>query len=122
MKKETVYKFLNKIEQEARRNKNEHLRKALIAAINECFTWVALPWAEMDQPVAKKVKAMNTEAEVLGKKKKQAPLSEAEEARLNELVALYQVVYHPFSQKIWPTVRRAQLERKDRAQENAGRN
>lgn len=118
MKKETVYKFLNKIEQEARKNKNE----ALLDAIKECRSWVELPWAEMDQPVAKKVEMMNKEVEELDKKKKQAPLSEAEEARLNELVALYWVVYHPFWKKIWPTVRQAQLERKDRAQEKAGRN
>jgi hypothetical protein len=122
MKKETVHKFLNKNEQEARKNKNEQLRKALVAAISECSAWIGLPWAEMDQPVEEKVKAMNNEAEELGKKKKQASLSEAEEARLNELIALYQVVYHPFWKKIWPTVRRAQLERKDRAQEKAGRN
>lgn len=119
LKKDTVYTFLDKIEQEARKNENEHLREALLNALKECRTWIELPWAEMEQPLTKKVEEMNTEAEKLDKKKQQASLSEAEEARLHELAALYWIVYFPFRQKIWPTVRRARRERKDRAREKA---
>jgi hypothetical protein len=122
MKKETVYTFLSKKEQEARTNKNEHLRKALLDAINECRTWVKLPWADIAEAVTKKVEATEKEAEPLIEKKKSEPLSEAEKARMNEVVALYQIVYHPFLQKIWPTVRRAQVERKAQAERKSGRN
>src|SRR5581483_5842975 len=103
MKKETVYAFLNKKEQEVRRNKDEHLRKGLLEAIKECRMWVTRPWAEMDQPVAKKGESMEKEVEELNKKQLQAPHSEAEEARLNELATLYWEIYRPFWKKIWPT-------------------
>jgi hypothetical protein len=112
MKKDTVYTFLDKKEQEARRKKNERLRNALLAAIKECRTWVALPWAEMDQPLVKKVEAMEKEAEPLIEKQKHEPLSEAEAMRLDELIVLYQDVYYPFKQKIAPSVQRARFARK----------
>jgi hypothetical protein len=122
MKKDTVYALLAKKEQEVHRNKNEHLRKVLLGAIEECGRWVMLPWADMAEPVKKKVEAMEKEAEPLIEKKHREPLSEAEEARLNELIALYQIVYHPFVQKIWPTVRRAQVERRVQAERRSERN
>ncbi len=122
MKKDTAYTFLSKMEQEALRNKNEPLRKALLDAIDECGTWVKLPWAEMAEPVTKKVEAMEKEADPLIEKQKREPLTEAEEARLSELVALYGTVYHPFLHTIWPTVLRAQVERKVQAERKAGRN
>ena len=115
MKKETVYAFLDRKEQETRKIKDEQVRQSLLAAINECRTWVERPWADMYQPTAEKVKMMKQEAEVLAKKKQQEPLSEAEQARLAELNTLYEVVYQPFGQKIGPTVRRARAERSEQA-------
>lgn len=121
MKKETIYAFLDKKEQEVRKLEDQSHQPSLLEAISNCRTWVKRPWATMAEPVSKQVRVIQQEVVTLLEKEQREPLSQAEQIRQTELCLLYAIVYQPFQQKIYPTVLKARLERKKQARQKAER-
>ncbi len=121
MKKETITAFLDKLEREAKREKDETLRKAKLNAVQQCRRWLDLTWADMLTPVNTKLEAITTETKPLFEKEDQMSLSEDDAALLQRARAVY-TIYYQFYQKIYPTAHRASVERRVRKREKAERN
>ncbi len=123
MKKDTVYNWICIQRDRTRKEKNEALRNAKLAALRQCENWLfALTWAQMRAPVQKKREDIATEGLPLLTKQKEKPtsLTEEETNRLNALVAS-DVVYEMFENKITPTARSAEWDVEQRQREQARR-
>lgn len=123
MKKDTVYNWICIQRDRARKEKNETLRNAKLAALRQCENWLfSLTWAQMRAPVLKKREDIATEGLPLITKQKKDPTSLTEEDtnRLNELVVSDEI-YELFENKITPTARQAQLEVESRQREQERR-
>jgi hypothetical protein len=126
MKKETVTKLLDKLEREAKKEKDMILQRSLVHAINQCRAFLNLTWADMLAPVRKMLETITTEIKPLLEKEQQQTLSEEDALRLQRARAISQV-YAQFRQKIYPTASRASTERhvhtleKERAKGNGQR-
>ena len=119
MKKETVSKFLDKLERQARALQDEALRQDQLKAVRACRTWLELPWADMLAPVNAKLVAITTEARpLLAKEEQQQPLTENEVTALRNARNIYGV-YQQFHRKIYPAASRAGVERHIREREKA---
>ena len=82
MKKDTVIRFLDKLEREAKREKDESLRKAQLTAIQQCRRWLDLTWADMLSPVEAKLGAITTETKPLLEKEEEQTLTAEDTIRL----------------------------------------
>ncbi len=118
MKKETVTTMLDTLERQTKKVADEKERKAQLAAIARCRTWLALPWVQMLTPIESARKVLGAKAMPL--LEKQRLLSDDECMRLSELVAAG-MIYDQFETKIRPTVRRALLNQKERQRDQAAR-
>lgn len=116
MKKVTLLTMLSRLEGRARNIKNEAEQAAQLTAIEECRAWVGLPWAEMEQPVLRKLQDMKSEGLPLIEKEEQNQLSLEEGIRLNELLAAA-FIYVQFLTRITPTALRARSRNWARLQE-----
>ena len=102
------------LEREAKRVKDETLRKAKLPAIQQCRNWLDLPWADMLTPVKTKL------TEVKPPLENKSSSTREDTACLQRARAVY-AVYVQFYQKIYPTAHHASVERSIREQEKAQR-
>ena len=108
MKKDTVTTFLDKLEGQAKREKDEPLRGAKLNAVQQCRRWLNLTWADMLTPVSTKLNALTTEAKPLLEKENELSFSEEDATCLQRARAVY-TIYYQFYQKIYPTAHRANV-------------
>ena len=126
MKKETVTKLLDKLEREAKKEKDVALQRSLIQAINQCRAFLNLTWADMLAPVREMLGAITTEVKPLLEKEQQQTLSEEDALRLQKARAIF-LIYYQFQKKIYPTASHASTDRhvrtveKERAKGNGQR-